>query len=130
MYNTKHICIYCKDDIFLKEEEEKLSEYDKDDIRDELYRQDFLIIFGLEDYDDKLIDDKIEQLYERIKDCAFLENCITNAAAKFLTEDKLIGLMILHSFCYLNATHKCISEFLENGTINNENMAILSGLLK
>ena len=130
MYNTKHICIYCKDDIFLKEEEEKLSEYDKDDIRDELYRQDFLIIFGLEDYDDKLIDDKIEQLYERIKDCAFLENCITNAAAKFLTEDKLIGLMILHSFCYLNATHKCISEFLENGTISNENMAILSGLLK
>lgn len=130
MYNTKHICIYCKDDIFLKEEEDKLSEYDKDDIRDELYRQDFLTIFGLEDYDDKLIDDKIAQLYERIKDCAFLENCITNAAAKFLTEDKLIGLMILHSFCYLDATHKCISDFLENSTINNENMAILSGLLK
>jgi hypothetical protein len=38
--------------------------------------------------------------------------------------------MILHSFGYLDATHKCISEFLENGVINNENMAILSGLLK
>lgn len=130
MYNTKYICIHCKDDIFLKEDEESLSEYDKDDVRDELYRQDFLTIFGLEEYDDKLIDIKIAQLYERIKDCSFLEKCMTNAAAKFLTEDKLIGLMILHSFGYLDATHKCISEFLENGVINNENMAILSGLLK
>ena len=130
MYNTKHICIYCKDDIFLKEEEEKLSEWDKDDVRDELYRQDFLNIFGLEEYDDKLIDVEIAKLYERIKDCAYLENCMTNAAAKFLSEDKMIGLMVLHSFCYLDAAHKCISEYLENGAISNENMAILSGLLK
>jgi hypothetical protein len=38
--------------------------------------------------------------------------------------------MVMHSFCYLDAAHKCISEFLENGVISNENMAILSGLLK
>ena len=130
MYNVNYTCIYNKTDIFLKEEEEMLSEYDKDNVRDELYRQDFLNIFGLEEYDDKLIDAEIAKLYERIKECVYLENCMINAAAKFLTEDKLIGLMVLHSFCYLDASHKCISEFLENGAISNENMAILSGLLK
>jgi hypothetical protein len=130
MYNINYTCIYNKKDIFLKEEEETLSEYDKDDVRDELYRQDFLNIFGLEEYDDKLIDAEIAKLYERIKECDYLENCIINAAVKFLTEDKLIGLMVLHSFCYLDASHKCISEFLETGLISNENMAILSGLLK
>ena len=47
MYNTTYICTYNKSDLFLKEEEVILSEEDKEDIREELYRQDLLNIFNL-----------------------------------------------------------------------------------
>ena len=94
MYNTTYICTYNKPDIFLKEEEVILSEEDKEDIRDELYRYDLLNILGLEEYDDALVDTAIINLYERIKCCDSLINCMTKLAAKFLSEDKLFGLRI------------------------------------
>lgn len=129
MYNTTYICTYNKPDIFLKEEELFLEDKDKDDIRDELYRHDLLNILSLEEYDDALVDTAIINLYERVKCCESLINCMTKLAAKFLSEDKLFGLIIMHSFCYLESSYKCISEFLEFGKISIENMEDLIKLI-
>ncbi len=129
MYNTTYICTYNKPDIFLTEEDLFLGDGDKDDIRDELYRYDLLNILGLEEYDDALVDTAIINLYERIKCCDSLITCMTKLAANFLSEDKLFGLVIMHSFCYLELSYKCISEYLEFGKISNENIEALTKLI-
>jgi hypothetical protein len=54
---------------------------------------------------------------------------MTKLAAKFLSEDKLFGLVLMHSFCYLESSHKCISEYLEFGKISNENIEALTKLI-
>ena len=48
MYNTKYICTYNSDDIFL--ETDLLTDEEKEFIRDELYREDLLNIFIMNEY--------------------------------------------------------------------------------
>jgi hypothetical protein len=129
MYDTNYTCTYNKSDIFLKEEEDTLSESDKEDIREELYRKDLLNIFNLEEYDGKLIDEKMQSLYEKLKSCEFLVNCMSELAAKWLTNDIIVGLMILFSFDYMHAAHICICEYLESGKISDDNERLLTDLL-
>jgi hypothetical protein len=129
MYNTNYTCTYNKSDIFLKEEEDTLSESDKEDIREELYRQDLLNIFNLEEYDGKLIDEKMQSLYEKLKSCEFLVNCMSELASKWLTNDIIVGLMILFSFDNMHAAHICICEYLESGKISDDNERLLTDLL-
>ena len=126
MYNTDYACIYNKPDIFLKEEEDKLSEDDKDDIRDELYRNDMLHILDTNDIDNG---EELHNLYERIKGCDFFTECITELAGRYLSEDKVLGLIFLYSFDYMYATHLCVCDYLENGTIQDDNLKLLKGLI-
>jgi hypothetical protein len=46
-------------------------------------------------------------------------------ASKYLNDDFEIGLMILFSYDYMNLSHICICEFLENGKISEENISKL-----
>ena len=98
MYNTNYACIYNKPDIFLKEEEDKLSEDDKDDIRNDLYRNDMLHILGVDSIADEDIDDILINLYERIKGCEFFIDCIKELSGRYLSEDKVLGLIFLYSY--------------------------------
>ena len=126
MYNVNYTCIYNKPDIFLKEEEDKLSDDDKDDIRDELYRNDMLHILDTNDIDNGK---ELHNLYERIKSCAFLIECMTELAGRWISEDKEFGLLILYSYDYMYATHLCVCDYLENGTIQDDNVKLLKGLI-
>jgi hypothetical protein len=129
MYNVNYTCIYNKTDIFLKEEEDKLTEDDKDHIRNELYRNDMLHILGVDGVADEDIDEILIDLYERIKSCDFLIECITELAGRYLSEDKVLGLIFLYSFDYMYATHLCVCDYLENGTIRDDNEKMLKGLI-
>jgi hypothetical protein len=126
MYNINYTCIYNKTDIFLKEEEESLSEDDKDDIRDELYRNDMLHIL---DANDNNVDKELHDLYERIKSCDFLAECMTELAGRWISEDKEFGLLILYSFDYMYAMHLCVCDYLEKGIIEHDNVKLLRGLI-
>jgi hypothetical protein len=126
MYNVNYTCIYNKTDIFLKEEEDKLSEDDKDDIRDELYRNDMLHILDANDIDNGK---ELHDLYERIKGCDFLVECMTELAGRWISEDKEFGLLILYSFDYMYATHLCVCDYLEKGIIEHDNVKLLRGLI-
>jgi hypothetical protein len=50
-------------------------------------------------------------------------------AQKFMSNDEEFGLMILFSFDYMDLTHICISEFLEKGVVNKENMQKLKSAI-
>ena len=46
-------------------------------------------------------------------------------ASSFIITDEEFGLCILYSFDFLHLTHKCVSEYLDNGTISAENINLL-----
>jgi len=117
MYNTKVVCTYHKDDeIFLPTD--NISEEEKDLIRDSIYRQEFLNIFELEDFDENKLAESMHELFEKIKECKHLNECLEKAAAQFMATDKEFGLQILFSFDFMYLTHICICEYLEKNEIS------------
>ena len=117
MYNTKHECRYYRDDIFLKTD--NLTGDEEDYVRNTLYRDDFMKIFYMEDDDN---DEKdfavVSELYNKILNCNELKECMKIAAARFISEDEILGLCILFSYDFMYLTHKCIISYLENGQVD------------
>jgi len=136
-YNTSYVCSYHTEDIFGNqnmvdkimedETEEKidisqLTEYDKEFISDAVYRQEFLNVFNLEDYDDTLIGERIEMIYNMVKDYEPFKCCIQKAIDSFIFADDLVGLMLLFSYHNMHITHLCMCDFIKNGTMSDENL--------
>jgi hypothetical protein len=136
MYNTKVVCTYNTPEVFL--ETDNVSEHEKAFIRDVIYRQELLDILSINDIDidndkknsdDLKIDNAIKELYNRVKVCTNLTNCMVKVAGYYVTTDEEIGLMLLFSYDYMYLTHKCISEFLETGEISEDAMKDLENAI-
>ena len=128
MYNTNVVCTYNTLDIFL--ETDNITEKEQEFIRDVIYRQELLNIFELEDYNETKLAEAIHELYEKIKECKKLKECMLKVASRFMNKDAEFGLTLLYSFDYMYYTHVCVSEFLETGKIMDKNMNILYVLLE
>lgn len=128
MYNTKHICTYYDDDIF-DNELNVISDNDKEFVKNALYRNDILYIFELEDFDLDVINDKLDDLYEKIKECNELNSILKKASNIYLSEDLQMGLLLLFTFDFLYLAHPCISEYLEKKTISKENLDKLDNII-
>jgi hypothetical protein len=127
MYNTKYLCTYNSNDVFL--ENDNVNGEEVDFIRHILYKQDILNIFDVEEYDDKEFNKEIHVIYEKIKHCEKLKNCITKLANDLFSEDLEIGLIILFSYDYLYLSHLCISEYLETGDLLTGNINKLESII-
>ena len=127
MYNTKYECRYHLDNVFLPTDE--LDECAKQYVRDTLYREDLLNIFCVKEYNDEAINECIQYVYNNVKQNQDLKDCSLKLASKYLNQDFEIGLMILFSYDYMNLTHICISEFLDNGKISEENITKLRSVV-
>jgi hypothetical protein len=125
MYNTKVVCTYNLDDIF--EETDKISEYDKDFVRNAVYRQELCDIFGMEEFDESTACKIIEDIYHKIKDYSGFNTCLEKVSKLYpLTMlDETMSLMCLYSYTYLFLTHKCVSEFLDKNKISNDTISKL-----
>jgi hypothetical protein len=125
MYNTKIICKY-NNYIFENLRELKhMTETDKEYFQDSLYREEFLNIFGLYEYDETKIDEALNELYEKIKECKELKECMLKLASNIMSLDEEIGLLFLFSYDYMYLSHICICEFLETGQISQDNISKL-----
>ena len=125
MYNTKFECRYHKDDVFL--ETDQVNEEEMMYIRNILYREDFLNIFNI-DYNDifDVFETTMNELFEKIKNCSELNKLMKDKAEKLLlSTDLKSGLIILYSYDYMYLTHKCVSEYLETGSVSPENIHLL-----
>ena len=128
MYNTKVICTYNRSDVFL--ESDNITEKDKEFIRDAIYRQELRDILNITEYNEQnMCTYSMHQLYEQIKECNELNECIIKLAGDFNSIDKEFGLMLLYSFDYMYLTHICVSEFLETGKINDKNITKLKAIV-
>jgi hypothetical protein len=127
MYDTTIICTYNTNEIF--ETTDKIADYDKKFIRDAIYRQELLNIFGIEEFNEKEIDDALHDLYEKIKDCKELKECILKLCGDFMSSDEELGLMFLFSYDYMYISHICICEFLATGKISQDSFCKLKTLI-
>lgn len=124
MYNTKFECRYDKNDVFLGSG--VVNENEKNYIRDILYKEDLLIIFSIDfENDFEELTNCFNELYEKIKNFAPLKKCMKHFAASIMSEDEQSGLLIMYSYHYMNNIHKCISEYLDTGTLTEKNMQLL-----
>ena len=120
MYNTKVICTYNTPEVFFASD--KITDEEKDFIRDTIYRQELLDILGMEDYNEKEMDRAIQELYEKIRDNTELKECMLKSASHFMSVDEDFGLMIMFAYDYMYLTHICVSELLKTGKITDKNM--------
>jgi hypothetical protein len=120
MYNTKVVCTYNTSDVFI--ETDNISPEEEEFVRDAIYRQELLNVFGLDEYNEMEIDTSISQLYKKVENCDELKECMLKLAGKFMSSNKEFGLIILYSYDYMYLTHICVSEFLENGKICEMNI--------
>lgn len=127
MYNTKVVCTYNTSEVFL--EEDNISEEEKEFVRDVIYRQELLDILGIDEYNEKIIDKRIHELYEKVKENDFIKECMLKLTEQFMRTDADFGLMIMFSYDYLHLTHLCISEFLDTGKISETNILKLRSVI-
>ena len=131
MYNTKVECTYNTPEVFL--ETDDITDDEKTFIRNIIYRQEFLNVLNIDyenDHDDneEKINEAIKELYNRVKDSTCLRKCMVKVVqkhmnlGKYMTSDEELGMMLLFSYDYMYLTHICISEFIETGDINEENI--------
>jgi hypothetical protein len=138
MYNTKVECTYNTPEVFL--ETDDITDDEKTFIRDIIYRQELLNILNIDyenednDNDDK-ISKAVKELYMRVKDCTELRKCMVKViqkhmnVGKYMTNNEELGMMLLLSYDYMYLTHICISEFIETGNIDDENIGKLAKAL-
>jgi len=138
MYNTKMICSYYYYDPELKEKvpgefiDLNLEvEQQNADICDLIYQTDYLQIFNLVEFDYNTINTEMKRIYELsgVKSNAKLQECMKKVANMFLSEDLELGFMVLFSYDYLFATHLCICDIMEYGSIQEKHLELLSNLL-
>ena len=127
MYNTKFVCTYNTPEVFL--ESDNINDDEKDFVRNAIYRQELLNILGIDDYNETEIDKAIHELYEKVKQQKFLNECMLKLAGHFMSIDEEFGLLLLFCYDYMYVSHICISEFLETGTISSKNEFNLRSLV-
>ena len=123
MYDLTYSCRYHREDVFL--ETDGANDYEKEFIRDYLYKEDLLEVFNIENGDISLLEKSIDDLYNEIKECAELNEVLLSVASTHNSIDPTIGLCVLYSFDFMNFTHICVSEYIKNKTIKVENIASL-----
>ena len=99
MYNDKVVCTY------------NIAECDMQEI---MYRRDLLSVFNLDEFSDEKINSSIDELYENLKNCEILQDCMKKAANIMLSEDLETGIRILFSYDYFHLFHACIFSYLNN----------------
>ena len=82
--------------------------------QDDEYRSNLLKIFQLTEFNDEEINQEIHKLFLQIKESEFMVECMRKAASIMLSEDELIGVMVLFSFDFLHLTVNCIHNLLKN----------------
>lgn len=123
MYNTKIVCTYHTPGVFLATDEVTLDEMEF--VRDTIYRQELLDIFAIEEFSTDEMNCAFHKLYERLKECVELRECMLKLAERVMSIEEELGLMVLFAYEFMHLTHICVSEYLETGKISENNLSTL-----
>ena len=111
-YNTKYVCTY--------------SDADEDD---EPYRQDLLNIFGIQEFNEEIINNSLTILFHTLKHNKRMLKCMKQLASRIISENPELGIVLLYSFGYMEKSHACVCEFLETGNISDNTIELLENII-
>jgi hypothetical protein len=111
-YNTKYVCTYSQEDE-----------------NDDPYRQDLLNIFGIQEFNEEIINNSLTILFHTLKQNERMLKCMKQLASRIISEDAEIGMVFLYSFGYMENTHICVCEFLETGNISGKTIELLENII-
>ena len=115
-------------DPYLHEQFKITDEKEKEDLHDVIYKYDLLSIFGLNDFLEEKILEKVETLYKLMIQNEELQSICSNAINE---NQEFENFMILFSYDHLHLFYPCICEFLDKGNISNERIiALKNNILK
>jgi hypothetical protein len=97
-------------------------EREKEALQDIIYKYDLLSIFGLGDFLEEQILEKIETLYKLMIQNEEIQSICSIAINE---NQEFKNFMILFSYDHLHLFYPCICEFLIKGTISNEKIEVL-----
>jgi hypothetical protein len=112
-------CLYNEPD------ETSISETLEDDdilfLCEEVYREDILTFFKLENYDDDTVNKKTEKLFKACSRGVLFASLIAKIKMHVgELEDEECAFMQLFSYPFFNLTHECIKQYLMKGTVDPE----------
>jgi hypothetical protein len=86
---------------------------------DEEYQSQFLSLFGLEKYDDKIVQTGLDDLVNLVQQDAILKELLERLSEKhLLTKNLDMGLTLGMSYDYLDIVHPMLADMHDNKEIN------------
>jgi hypothetical protein len=127
MYNTKVVCTYHTNEVFLESDE--ITDEERYFVRDAIYRQEVLDILGMDDYNEAEMLRTVHDLFQKVGECDELKECGLKLAGQFMSNDSEFGLMLLFAYDFMYLTHICISEYLDTGKMSEQNILNLRAVV-
>lgn len=93
---------------------------------DDQYQIQFCKLFNIQEYDDTIIMNSIDELFDKYKSNIYFKKLIQMAKQLFNTEDDNFAFVYLFSWDYLYDLHNCLNELNNNSTINDELLNIFT----
>lgn len=127
MYNVENLCIYpyydeellpyCTTQFDADFMKKYIYDVSTDEIRNSLYQANFLESFNLNEFNEEIVNDELNRLYNLLLNDDRFKECMKILANSCMSEDLYVGLMILFSYDYFFLTHTCICEYLQNNNM-------------
>jgi hypothetical protein len=140
LINLNHKITYNEPNLCEKFNMNDKNESEKEELCDLIFKYDLICIFGLEDFLEEIIIEKMSNLYTiMIQNAEILTICSNIADTinvhgvfnKINKEGYFECFMVLFSYDNLHLFYPCICEFLNEGTISNEKIeALKNNILK
>lgn len=115
-FNFSHICKY---------NDEILSDNEGDN-ESELFKTDFLNLFHLEEYDNVVISDTVDKLWNYITETSN-DVIFKKLVLKFCSD--IDGFIFLFAFEFLDKFVNCLKDLHSNGVVSPNNIVILENIL-
>jgi len=117
------------------------TEEEKEELSDVIYKYDLICIFGLEDFIEENIIEKMNNLYDVMIQnaeiqsicsnvCDYVSKHSTGVFNKINKADNFEYFIVLFSYDNLHLFYPCICEFIDKGTISDYKIEALKNNLK
>ena len=93
-----------------------------EEVSDMLYKTELVGVFGLTEFDEDIINSKINELCTVMSKHEEFTKLMKHAAGKLLCEDLSVGLMVLFSYHSFFLVHRCICDFLTTSSIQSNHL--------